>query len=203
MALKTTPIAQQARGAVSLLIVAGLLALFYWGWLSALPFGLLVLALMFVYRDPPRKVPASPLGIIAPVDGVIVAVESTTDTLLERQSQRVTIKIPLLGPYMVRSPTEGKVMRYWAKVGGRSFAQWVQTDEQDDVLLLIQPRAFGGSLRFRVAAGERIGQGAHCGSSRFARQAQLYLPANSVIDVKKGDTVLAGEDILATLVRSS
>lgn len=200
MALKTTPIAPQAHVPISFLIAMALVALFLFGWLSSLPLWLVIVLAVFVFRDPYRKVPAAPLGIVAPLDGVVSEVEPCTDTWLERQALRVTIQVPLSGPYMIRSPTEGKVMRYWVNGERNTFGQWIQTDEQDDVLLLIQPRFVVGTLRFKVAAGERIGQGASCGLSHFASLVELYLPANSVINVKKGDKVSAGEDILATLV---
>ena len=203
MALKTTPLAQHARSTASLLVVAALSVLLIWGWQFSLPIWLLLILLLYLYRSPLRRVPAAPLGIISPVDGVVSAVEHVTDELLKRPALRITINVPLLGPYVVRSPTEGKVMRYWAKSSSRCCVQWVQTDEQEDVLLSVRSVALIGSVHFRVAAGQRIGQGACCGVMRFVREAELHLPDNSVLNVKKGDTVLAGEDILATLVHSA
>lgn len=202
MALKTTPIAEEARIAVALLLLIALGALIFSTVLCSIPFCLLALLLVYLYRDPARKIPASPLGVVSPIDGQVTLIERTTDTLLEREALLIVIVMSPLGPYVVRSPTEGKVMRQWRRSSVQGYGQWVQTDEQDDVLFVMQPRALSGRLVCRVSAGERIGQGARCGILRFGKEVSLYLPSNSVVNVKKGDRVLAGEDILACLVHS-
>jgi len=202
MALKSTPIAEEARIAVVLTFLSALGVLVFFGIFVSMPLWLLALLLMYLYRDPARKIPASPLGVVSPIDGQVVLIEKATDTLLERESLVIVIAMSSLGPYVIRSPAEGKVMQQWHRALGRGYGQWIQTDEQDDVLFVIQPRVLSGRLSCRVSAGERIGQGARCGFLRFGKELRLYLPANSILNVKKSDRVLAGEDILASLVHS-
>ncbi len=200
MALKSTPIADEGRLLITLVMTAALLCLMFLHPLYSLPLWLMGSFLLFLYRDPARKVPASPLGIVAAADGTVVRIEVLRDELLERDAVCISIKLNLLGPYIIRSPIEGKVLRQWKRVGDCHYAQWVQTDEQDDVLMALRAGIVKLPLSCRVAAGERIGQGARCGVLLFGRMLDLYLPVNSLVSVKKGDKVKAGEDILATLV---
>ncbi len=200
MALYVTPISESARLPVAALLLLALFSLLFWSVVAALALLLLMLLVIFLYREPTRTIPSSPLGVLSPVDGEVLSVETVTESQLERQAIAVTIKMQRLGPYVVRSPIEGKIMRQSYNASARTYSQWIQTDEQDDVLLNMMATPFSGALHYRVSAGERIGQGAHCTVLRFGREVQLYLPVTSQLAVKKGDRVLAGEDILATLV---
>ncbi len=200
MALYVTPISESARLPVVTLLLLSLSCLLFWSVVVAIALLVLVLLIVFIYREPTRKIPSSPLGVISPVDGEVLTVERVTESQLECQAILITIKMQRFGPYVVRSPIEGKVMRQSYNASARTYSQWIQTDEQDDVLLNLIATPYSGALHYRVSAGERIGQGAHCAVLRFGREVRLYLPATSQLKVKKGDRVLAGEDILATLV---
>lgn len=168
------------------------------------------LLLVYLYRDPQRKVPAAPLGIVAPVDGRITAVTTMRDPYIEREAQCVSISMHLLGIYSARSPTEGKVIKQWhgrsqlddkgVPLAENSFAQWIQTDEADDVVMVVQQRAKVQSPRCYAQSGERIGQGQRCGFIPLGASVDVFVPTTSRVDVKVGDTVHAGADIIATLV---
>lgn len=200
MALKTTPISEVAQLPVTGLLLLALLCLLFWAVLPSIVLLLLALLVIFLYRDPLRNVPSSPLGIISPIDGQVLTIETVTDTRLEREAIVITITMSRFGPYIVRSPVEGKVLEQSRNASANTYSQWIETDEKDEVVLSMEAGFWAGAPRYRVVAGERIGQGAHSAVLLFGRRVQLYLPANSLIRVKKGDRVLAGEDILAMLV---
>ncbi len=178
----------------------------------SLPFWLLALVLAYLFRDPERKIPAVPLAVVSPVDGEVTAVEACRDPYLERDALRIDLRMRRFGVYTTRSPVEGKIMEIWyfpansSRQGEASaadynrYAIWVQTDEQDDLVLVI--RVAGHRLRPRcyVHIGERIGQGQRCGMVSFSGNVNVYVPANSRIEVQPGSQVHAGSDILATLI---
>ena len=191
-------------------IVAGLVQYFY--ALAAVPLWLVVLFLLFLFRDPTRKVPASPLGIVSPVDGKVVAIDTVYDTYLDRQALSISVKMGFTSVYSAHSPMEGKVLKQWLDVPHKivgtdnevaSFAQWIQSDEQDDVVLVIETSSQVSRPQCYAQSGERIGQGQRCGFIRFGSQVEVLVPVNSRIDVSVGDSVSAGTDIIATLVRAS
>jgi phosphatidylserine decarboxylase len=189
--------------------------------LVALPLWLLVLLLLFLFRDPARRVPASPLGIVSPVDGKVVAVDTVHDSYLDREALCISIKMRFTSVYSAHSPMEGKIMQQWLGVPRRidasvqagseqaesrdvqSYAQWIQSDEADDVVMVMEASLPVSRPQCYAHSGERIGQGQRCGFIRFGSQVDVLLPANSRINVAVGDSVLAGTDIIATLVHTS
>jgi phosphatidylserine decarboxylase len=165
----------------------------------------LVLLLLLLFRDPPRKLPSIPDAVLSPVDGRIVAVEPTDRACIEGEAIRIRIRINHFGAYTARSPAAGQVLNLrdnlaaGSRLTGHS-GLWVRTHSADDVVLLISgPRYFGRAVAF-VRYGERVGQGQRCAYVRLASHAEVYVPLKSRLRVKRGDYVNAGTDILATLV---
>ena len=204
---------------IAVVAMSALIVHLLYGAISA-PLWLLVLVLLFLFRDPARKVPAVPLGIVSPVDGKVVAVETVHDSYLDRQALSISIKMGFTSVYSAHSPMEGKVLKQWlasphktdaeamktaSDVAGEkpiSYAQWIQSDEEDDVLLVIETRSRSSRPKCYVQSGERIGQGQRCGFIRFGTQVDVIIPDSSRVSVSVGDDVLAGSDIIATLVHA-
>ena len=193
----------------AILIPASIVHFFY--GLAALPLWGLVLALLFLFRDPARKIPAAPLGIVSPVDGKVVAIKTVHDTYLDRQALCVSIKMGFTSVYSAHSPMEGKVLEQWLDVPRKSaatdeavttYAQWIQSDENDDVVLVIESSPHSPRPQCYARSGERIGQGQRCGFIRFGSQVDVLIPETSRVNVSLGDGVLAGSDIIATLVHA-
>jgi len=168
---------------------------------AIVPTALLVL-LVLVFRDPRRPVASSPRGIVSPVDGDVVAVESIEEGALQGTAIRIVLRIDALGTYTARCPAEGKIMDLRAAQGGETIdyptnALWIQTDEGDDVVLYFTGYRFGLPPRSFIRYGERLGQGQRCAYLRLTRFAEVHLPASSQVLVKPGDSMLGGRDLLA------
>lgn len=80
------------------------------------------------------------------------------------------------------------------------FAQWIQSDEQDDVVMAVKPSAKWFRPLCYAHSGDRIGQGQRCGIIPFGALVEVSVPENSRLNVKVGDHVRAGSDTIATLV---
>ena len=192
------------------------------GIICGLPPIIIAMALFFLFRDPNRTIPPLPLGVVSPVDGRVVAVDEVRDPFLGRDAVKIVIRMQPLGPWILRSAMEVRVIQQWylsmgldpQLVAGMDkdildrdplarqahFAIWVQSDELDDVVIAMRGFYISQRLRCFVQAGERIGQGQRCGLLLFGATADVYLPANSRIDVIRDGTVRAGSDIIATLI---
>ena len=183
---------------------------------EALPLWLPVLVLAFVFRDPKRKVPASPLGIVSPVDGRVVKAEAVYDGYLKRDVVCLSVEMGWFSIWSVRSPMEGRLMEQWLaaprKIGaraqetftsGKTYAQWIQSDEHDDVVMVVDSTTLSPRPRCYAQSGQRIGQGQRCGFIHFGARVDVLVPATARIQARVGDKVVAGESILATLVHKA
>ncbi len=193
---------------IAALAVSGFVAKFYFGLLGALPLWLLSLVLAYLFRDPQRIIPSVPLAVVSPADGVVLAIERVYDNYLKRDANKISIRMNRSGTYTTRAPIEGKIVQHWhssASDDGEAealdrYAMWLQSDENDDVVLMMAVGSHALKPVCYHQTGERIGQGARCGLVCFGGYIEVLLPIDARVEVAVDDTLYAGSDILATLI---
>lgn len=193
-----------AREGIPFLILAAVAFYLSFRFLDVLATGLaavLFLVLFLIFRDPRREVPATPLGVISPVDGRVVEVDLVDKGVLHGEAHRIRIQIDTFGTYTARAPVEGKIMDLQTVatdkvVDYQTNALWIQTDEGDDVVLQFYGYRYGLAPRSFVRFGERVGQGHRCAYLRLTRIAEVHLPIESKVLVKPDQVVLAGTDLI-------
>ena len=181
--------------------VAFVLALRYLDVAVAAGLALLFFVLVLVFRDPRRVIPASPLGVVSPVDGQVVEVGLADKGVFQGEAHRIRIRIDALGTYSARAPIEGKIMDLRSVDRERvadypTNALWLQTDEGDDVVLQFDGYRLGLAPRSFVRFGERVGQGQRCAYLRLVRYAEVHLPIKSKVLVQPGQLLTAGSDLI-------
>jgi phosphatidylserine decarboxylase len=170
-----------------------------WGW--TLPLWLACALIVYLYRDPYREIPSSPLAVVSPADGVVRAVEEVSDPYLARDAVRLEIQMSHAGVYSTRSPVEGKILEPRNPGNGdQPYGVWLKTDEDDDLVVVMHRGPLHNLPRCFVQVGERVGQGQRCGYIQMGGRVELYLPRHSRIEVSSGSHVKAGSDVIATLV---
>lgn len=194
------------EGWLSIFLVGGAAAavLFEYGWAWSLPLWVLVLALLLMFRDPARDVSAAPMAVVSPADGRIQSIETVRDPYIDRDAQRITIRMHPYGVFSTRSPAEGRMLeprRTTADGQVLPHGVWLQTDEGDDLVIVMNRGPLRNPPRCYVRFGERVGQGQRCGFITLGSTIDLYLPASSRMRVHPGDRVHAGADVIAQLVR--
>ena len=133
-------VAREGVPFIGLALALAVFALRYFPWWTV-PIPLAGAVLLFLlFRDPHRSVPSVALGIVSPVDGEVVIVESTDRCVVQGEAYRVKIRIDAFGTYTARSPIEGRVMDLHSKAEGvgpdcPAQALWVQNDEGNNVVL--------------------------------------------------------------------
>ncbi len=196
-----------AQEGIPFLIAALVLVWLTWRYLPqawlALPIAAFIV-LFLVFRDPVRAIPSSALGIVSPVDGTIVQVDTVAEGSLHGDAHRIVVRIDAMGTYTARSPVEGIVKSLSSRAAGKPVdyptnALWIQTDEGDDVVMSFKGFPFRVAPRALVGYGERLGQGQRCAYLRLARYVELHLPIASKIVAEEGHTVVAGTDLLGTV----
>jgi len=197
-------VAREGIPFIGLSLTAAAVSLRYLDVIFAVAAVLLSFVLFLVFRDPRRSIPASPLGVVSPVDGRVVEVDLADKGVLQGEAHRIKIRIDSLGTYTARAPVEGKIMdlRSVAAEGVVEYqtnALWIQTDEGDDVVLQFQGYRFGLAPQSFVRFGERVGQGQRSAYLRLTRYAEIHLPIASRVFVKPQQTVTAGTDLIGKL----
>ncbi len=196
-------IAREGWWLLAILFVINLLVHFLLPWLLPLP-ALLLLFVLYLYRDPYREIPSDPLGIVAPVCGIITELDVIDDPHLQCRMQRIRIHMRMWDVWSLRCPTEGKIRRQWfdrSAVDNTSVAvTWVQTDEQDDVLISVLPYQWPHLAHLYLYSGERIGQGQRCGWLCLASIVELLIPETSILCVQPGQRMCSGETVLAHFI---
>lgn len=171
-------------------------------WWAALPFVLVAGFLAAYFHDGGRHAPAEPLAVVTPVDGRVTHRRECYDPFLDREAVRVSLAVAPFGPYFLRAPVEGTVLEIpadaWPEFAGT--ASWIRTDEGDDIVVAVSEGAMFGARPCQSRYGERVGQGRRCGMRRLARRVDLYLPAETRVEVALQDSVVAGCSALATLM---
>lgn len=201
-------VAREGWMVLLVLAVVALVVAYKLGALVSIPLWCLLALFMFLYRDPYRRVPSSPLAVVAPVGGVISEIQTVDDCWLGREGTRLRLQMDYHTSYSIRSPIEGKVTRTWCsepegmhtedKLNKRqTFC--ITSDEDDQVVMSICVNKLGSRLRCYAHPGERVGQGQRCGYFFLGGVVEVILPATVRLAVKEGDRVLSGSSILGQL----
>jgi phosphatidylserine decarboxylase len=191
-----------------MLLLTTVLVLLQWqlGWLIA-PLWLLWALLLYLHRDLRRHIPAVPLAVISPLDGRVTSIDIATDPYLKRTALCITIRQNLTGEFNLHSPTEGRIKRRWwpgrmdsENPAENAYAWWVQTDEQDDVVVELKaPSGWLRSVSSEIQTGERIGQGKRLGFGGYLLTARVFVPDNAESLTMPGEVLLAGQASVARL----
>ncbi len=180
----------------------GLLVARSLGWIWSLPFWLGCVFLIYLYRDPEREIPSSPLAVVSPADGIITEVTEVHDPYLDRPAILLTVQMSSVDVYSTRSPVEGKILE--PKHAGDGADQprgvWLKTDEDDNLVVVMHRGPLHNLPHCYVRIGERVGQGQRCGYIQMGGRVDVYLPVGSRVEVTRGSHVKAGSDVIATLV---
>jgi phosphatidylserine decarboxylase len=172
------------------------------GFLWSIPFWLGCAAIVYLFRDPDREIPSSPLAVVSPADGVVDVVGSVNDPYLDRDAMLLAVDMRHTGVFSTRSPVEGKIMEAPNSADGseRPHGVWLKTDEGDDLVVVMHRGPLHNLPHCDVRIGERVGQGQRCGYIQMGGRVEVYLPANSRLQVDTGSRVKAGSDVIATLI---
>lgn len=168
---------------------------------------LIYIALLFLFRDFSRVVPAQPLAIVSPLDATVSNVTEAYDPYLQRVAQCIHLRQLGLGEFNVHSPIEGKVQNLWVLSPTEpefpQLAMWIQTDESDDVVIAANLKSMFRHATCSISAGEKLGQGQRCGFMAFACEMVIYMPASAHVAIKVGQSVRAGSDKLAEFIHEN
>lgn len=184
------------------------------GWTGlAAAFGAVALFTAWFFRNPQRSSPTSDRAVVAPGDGKIVEIcEESEPRFLKDKSVRVSIFLNIFDVHVNRIPCQGTVEQVAYQPGRFFIASRPEATLQNEQNALMIRAAQGarvlcvqiaGLIARRivcwVAPGEQVACGERFGLIRFGSRMDVFLPADTKLNVKIGDHVKGGETLLGEL----
>jgi phosphatidylserine decarboxylase len=179
----------------------------------AVPLLFLTLFVVWFFRNPERTPPENPLQIISPADGKVIGIEKVADNEHPENSPlKISIFMNVFNVHVNRIPFSGEVLSMSYKPGKFLSADLDKAsafNERNTVLLRtddgreIKVVQIAGLIARRIVCwlkeGMKVTKGERFGLIRFGSRVELFLPLGSVLLVKKGDKVRAGETPIGEL----
>ncbi len=170
-----------------------------------------VIVLQF-FRNPKRNTAINDNHIIAPVDGKVVVIEEVFEPEFFKDKRlQVSIFMSPLNVHVTRYALSG-IVKYSKYHPGKYLVAWhpKASTENERTTVVIENSVFGKVLYRQIAGalarrivnyakeGQNVVQGTDAGFIKFGSRVDLYFPLGTKIDVKIGDTVKGGEQIVAS-----
>ena len=170
----------------------------------------LVLVLQF-FRNPTRNTTLNDKHIISPVDGKIVNIEKVYEKEYFKDDRiQVSIFMSPLNVHVTRYPISGLV-KYSKYHPGEYLVAWhPKSSEKNERTTVVIENNTVGEILYRQIAGavarrivnyakvdKNVTQGKDAGFIKFGSRVDLFLPADSNLNVKINQIVRGGEDIIS------
>jgi phosphatidylserine decarboxylase len=180
-----------------------------YGWAT----GFAALGAFFTYffRDPDRVIPAGEGLVVSPADGRVV-IAGPTDGRWSPPGdwQQITIFLSPMDVHMNRTPVEGRVARIEYRPGKflPAYKEDASANELNEIWIdyfgePVVVRQIVGVLARRVVCrvneGQVLERGERIGLMKFGSRMDVFLPKRAELLVTVGQTVIAGETVLARL----
>jgi phosphatidylserine decarboxylase len=183
-------------------------------WL-ALALLVLPLAILLFFRDPERTPPTDPALILSPADGrVMYAGDGKPEEAPAGSWRQVTIFLSLFDVHINRTPAAGRVTRVEYIPGSfrAAFKPESRENERSEIWIdhhgvpVVFRQVVGVLARrvvCRIKPGDVVAPGARVGLMKFGSRMDVFVPVTATLTVKAGDSVTAGETVVARLVPGS
>ncbi len=170
----------------------------------------------YFFRDPERY-PINDDGfLVSPADGVIsliVNVRGPKELNMEnKEFQRVSVFMNVFDCHVNRVPVSGKIDEIFYKPGKFFDASLDKASEDNERNLIKYSNKLGKTFAIvqiaglvarrivcEVKEGQNLNQGDRIGIIRFGSRVDLYFDNDYILLAKQGQTVVAGESLLAKI----
>lgn len=186
------------------------------GWIGA---GLTVWCYYF-FRDPERVTPERPGLVVSPADGTVSLIERAVPPpelgLSDAPLMRVSVFMSVFNCHINRAPVAGRVTRVAYKPGrflNASLDKASEDNERNSLMIeMADGRVLGvtqiaGLVARRILCfteeGAPLRRGERFGLIRFGSRLDIYLPEGTEPDVALGQTMIAGETVIARIADGS
>ena len=183
------------------------------GWIGLV----LTVWCFYFFRDPERCTPQIDNVVVSPADGtvqMIAKVKAPEELGLgDKKFTRVSIFMSVFNVHVNRAPAEGKIIKS-VYVPGKFFNATLDKASKDNERQLLAMKTKSGKeiafvqiaglvarrIMCEATEGQEYKAGERFGLIRFGSRLDVYLPEGVEPQVCLGQTMVAGESIIANLV---
>lgn len=165
----------------------------------------------FFFRDPERVIPTKEGCAVSPADGKVIKITPAQDPYTKEEVTLVSIFMNVFNVHVNRSPIASTIEEISYFEGIFLNAAWDKAST-DNERCMYSLRAIDGShwtmvqisgliarrIVCRVNVGDTLERGERYGLIRFGSRVDIYIPKEYTACINIGDTVFAGQSILAT-----
>ncbi len=186
------------------------------GWIGV---GLTVWCYYF-FRDPARITPQVPGHVISPADGIVSLIETVSPPpelgMGDAPRLRVSVFMSVFNCHINRAPVPGEVVKVAYTPGkflNASLDKASKDNERNGIVIRMEDgRDLGvvqiaGLVARRILCfskeGDYLRRGERFGLIRFGSRLDVYLPEGVGTDVSIGQTMIAGETVIARLTQDA
>jgi phosphatidylserine decarboxylase len=190
-------------------------ALMLWLPLAAIGF-LLTLFTIWFFRDPERNTPQDSNLIISSADGKVCLIDEACPpeelSMDAHKMKRICVFMNVFNVHVNRSPIKGVAENIVYKKGQFLNASLDKASDKNERSSLVINADNGikiivvqiaGLIARRIlgfiSTNHSLEQGERFGLIRFGSRVDIYMPLDAVTKCVVGDTVIAGESVLASL----
>ena len=172
---------------------------------------LILLLILQFFRNPVRNTIINEKHVISPVDGKVVNIEKVYEKeYFKDERLQVSIFMSPFNVHVTRYPISGKVNFSKYHPGEYLVAWHPKSSEKNERTTIVLENEVVGEILYRQIAGalarrivnyaevgENVTQGKDAGFIKFGSRVDLFLPVDSILNIKINQHVRGGEDIIS------
>jgi len=190
-------------------------ALMLWMPLAAIGF-LLTLFTLWFFRDPERNTPQDSNLIISSADGKVCLIDEAYPpeelSMDSQKMKRICVFMNVFNVHVNRSPIKGVAKDIVYKKGqflnasldkasdkNERSSLVINTDNGTKIIVVQIAGLIARRILGFISVNHNLEQGERFGLIRFGSRVDIYMPLDAATKCVVGDTVVAGESVLASL----
>ena len=179
-------------------------------WVPAVIMGLLLCLVIWFFRDPERSASYHDGEFFSPADGKVVEI-SDAEHPFTGKAKKVGIFMNVFSVHVNRAPCRG-VIDFMEYVPGKKIAAFAPkaseinernyvglTTPHGKVMMVQIAGLVARRIVCRLRRGDALEAGQRYGMIKLGSRVDLYMPCDTVIKVKSGENVKAGETLIGVI----
>ncbi len=172
------------------------------------------LFICYFFRDPDRVVPNADGAVVSPADGKVVGAGTVDkNPYYEGTCLKISVFMSIFNVHVNRIPHEGEVKKI-SYYPGKFFpadlnkasrdnernAVFIETEKGEKICVVQIAGLIARRIICNINEGDKPARGQRFGMICFGSRLDIYLPADTKLNVNINDTVKAGTTILGYLI---